>query len=1027
MKLSALAESVPESHSIDSSAQNPPTSPLGRHLLLVAFVALLALLLASHPARNSVLWAHLAIGRDLARFSAPAEVFAGLPVLRPWLFNLGVYLAHQTVGEAGLVGLKAFLFVVLALLLFDLCRQPGNGPLAACCTVLTLLACSTRVLLQPVTVSYLLFALALWLLYRPRRPSSLAWLPPWPLLLLLVVWANVDAWVVVGVLSLALLWIGRALDGSAEPSERRPFAVRLLHGLIGAVLLALPCLLTPHPLQAFAPPEELRGLLRPMEAMAFGRTLSPFQADYFQTIGASPAGWAFFPLLAGGLLSFVLNGRRWQWQRVLPWLWLAALSSLEARTIPFFAILAGPILAWNLAEAVGSPQRVRSGWRPIRLYWATLGACLAVGLLICAWPGWLQGPKYEPRRWAIELPAAPAQGAKAVQAWLARQHLPPGSRVLHLSPETAFAFAWICPEIPGVRDPLLASALLGNSSAPPDWPTRLRSAGVRYLVLGDHSSQSSQAVPFWADSQQWPLLFVGHGLAVFGWRDPATADQADPFAGQLLQLGRLAFGPDQPPSHSERNAPTQLSRPWYEAFWKPAPAPSSDREEAQFYAQLTELVQRQTAGRQVPAWQSVQSAALIGTAASWSLPSSLADCGMRLLLIDPTLAPPDRFAATAGLVGPLAEQAWRRASDAPFAVLLLTIRAARRAIAANPDDAQSHFLLGQAYLQLLQNTRERVWANRLPELGQLRLAQAVAALNRAVVLRPSLTQAHRSLAEVYRELGYLDLSVSHLRTYLNLRKEAGPPTGLDSRVFQKEIERLQQSVQRLTGIVEERLKDYQTQASNERVFIRASLARERGLAGLARDTLLESDIAAFGIDGLLLELELLLGTGRAWEVQEWTEERHKGALGRTYHWFRAQAFAALGDYNRALQECQALATTLQPGGVRTDAEASEVIAGLVCAALLESVPTGTGLFAFLRQATVRAENLSRLANLTRSLSRQADVWVLRGLLALELGELAEAEDAFRQALDLWQEGKGVDFNGRPIAETYLDFLEAARR
>jgi len=68
-----------------------------------------------------------------------------------------------------------------------------------------------------------------------------------------------------------------------------------------------------------------------------------------------------------------------------------------------------------------------------------------------------------------------------------------------------------------------------------------------------------------------------------------------------------------------------------------------------------------------------------------------------------------------------------------------------------------------------------------------------------------------------------------------------------------------------------------------------------------------------------------------------------------------------------------------------------------------------------------------LANLTRSLSRQADVWVLRGLLALELGELAEAEDAFRQALDLWQEGKGVDFNGRPIAETYLDFLEAARR
>jgi len=49
-----------------------------------------------------------------------------------------------------------------------------------------------------------------------------------------------------------------------------------------------------------------------------------------------------------------------------------------------------------------------------------------------------------------------------------------------------------------------------------------------------------------------------------------------------------------------------------------------------------------------------------------------------------------------------------------------------------------------------------------------------------------------------------------------------------------------------------------------------------------------------------LELELMLKTGRAKNVRGWTGTEQEAALGSSsYHWLRAYALAALGDYSRA--------------------------------------------------------------------------------------------------------------------------------
>ena len=59
----------------------------------------------------------------------------------------------------------------------------------------------------------------------------------------------------------------------------------------------------------------------------------------------------------------------------------------------------------------------------------------------------------------------------------------------------------------------------------------------------------------------------------------------------------------------------------------------------------------------------------------------------------------------------------------------------------------------------------------------------------------------------------------------------------------------------------------------------------------------------------------------------------------------------------------------------------------------------------------------------------ANANVFRGLLALEEGNLDDAEVAFRLALAMWQDeaaapsGSGLEFNARPVAQAALRWLQ----
>jgi hypothetical protein len=418
----------------------PPRSPgqWGRRVdaLSVGLVLLFAFGAASFVARNSDLWLHLATGRLIAHseYQFGHDPFAYTTGDRywanhAWLFDLASYLAFTTWGGNVLVALKAAAVVTTTGLMLFTGRTRGPVWITVGCVLLGVLTMSPRLLLQPTIASLLLLAGCLFCL---RTGGKALWAVP----LLIAIWVNVDAWFLLGPVIIGLFWIGRHIDPERESLV--PWPKWFVPAAFGA------CLLSPHHVFALRLPMELSPAVWTSAFRSDPRFVGVFSHPWhWGSLGAaggySPASWAFFALLALGVVSFAVNRRAVRGWRFTLWLPFAALAAWQVRLIPFFAVIAAPITALNLCEVM----RDIANSRPGRLI--VLSGALA--LLALTWLGWLTGVNVRDRApaWAVHSDPTLERAAKGVVEWRHVHGIPNDARVFTTHPDVGHYFAWYAP------------------------------------------------------------------------------------------------------------------------------------------------------------------------------------------------------------------------------------------------------------------------------------------------------------------------------------------------------------------------------------------------------------------------------------------------------------------------------------------------------------------------------------------------------------------------------------------------------
>ena len=940
-------------------SETPTVPRMGKRVdvLLMGLTVAFAFLAASFAATNSDLWMHLASGRLIANgayhFGVDPFSYTTEQVYwanHSWLFDLGLYALYQPDGGL-LVVLKALGIAALAAIMLRIALRAGGLVwLGAGCTLLAILAMSPRLLLQPQCLSLLLLGLCLHLLLVGGR--AFKFVP-----VLIALWVNLDAWFLLGPLLVVLFLFGERLSRTGRTVPR---------WLLPASFFA--CLLSPHHVYALSLPPELSPTV-----WSSGFSDDPRFAGFF----ASPwrltpsslnlAAWAFPVLLFGGLVSFAINRSALRSWRSLVWLAFALLASWQARLVPFFAVVAGPILAMNLGEAIGAFGFLRAG----RI--ATMFS--AIALLVLSWPGWLQSFSARDRALAWQIAPDPSLVRVAQRVDELR-----ASRVFNTHPDAAHYLAWFAP---GVRTELdsrlhLFARLHGEH----------REVCTALGLIPEQSSVKGGAI----------LSGREVSLVVLSEPDRSAlrplAERSSPFAllevdGTALLLGLDSTLPRFDPERLAYDAGSTFPQP-------PANGPSELPIESDWW----NLAAHRVAGR---SWEADAAPVFLRM---FELQTGERSPALPLLAV--------RAARTGIAIHPLGDDAWlglaraylllgRGSWEATAGADLTMLRYLRhvQVVSAlqfvamrNPDSLMAHELLAGAFGErrvfdlALQHRREQMrLLKRSPFAGETLESRG----ERIERLQQIIDEHERTVQD--GENRFLVHTFSLSGNPLE-RAQLARDLGLGG----KAIDVLVHSHPDLYGV--------------DGIRLLLDLLLQAGRLNEAR---------------ILLDREELVRNPGALDLYRLPGGTKNGKPWRyaipAYDWFDFCESAAAGRYDRADLALERLRERLE--GV--ESMATPQVMGLHLRTALFELGSATmpaALFARVPGADQREAWAVRTGE-TRFLSTvRADLHVLGGLLKLERGVAPAADEEFRRALTLYERDVSASsvYPGRPLALRYRDAL-----
>ena len=381
--------------------------PLDRRWLAGAAVLAAAIGFVAYltEVRDPDMFHHMAYGRDIAQHGLRPEE----PFLFPlrgtqtgpmpyWLGSLLIYLWASAFGDGAMAWFPAIFGALLALLLL-IDARPRRGPwtatslLVAAAVLVPLISFGRyRAFARPELLATVLLALVMWAIRRfeEGRPRLLYALPA-----LAILWTNLHpsvpvAVVPVGVMVAAGLLLHALRRVTGRQLQEAPSLRALGYATAVGVATLLAALLSPSPFNPLV--TSLRFALSslgienvgPPAVEAMERML-PFAKR--MVLEMQPLDWSslndtFGVVLGITALGFLANLRRVRLRELLTVVAFTILGFKAGRFAVMMAVVAAPITARNLGEALEQlPERWWAGWaRP-----AGAAGLLALAIAGCAW------------------------------------------------------------------------------------------------------------------------------------------------------------------------------------------------------------------------------------------------------------------------------------------------------------------------------------------------------------------------------------------------------------------------------------------------------------------------------------------------------------------------------------------------------------------------------------------------------------------------------------------------------------------
>lgn len=514
-----------------------------------AAVAVLAAAFSIHRLEDFDTWYHLAAGRLMLAtgtwprtntFSSTAPDYPWLDL--HWIFQLVLYGAWRVAGIDGTILLAATLMTATTLVLYGTARRFVPSAFAAFLLAVALVISSPRFVPRPELLSFLYFALYLYLLEGYPKNGRAIWL----IVPLQILWVNTQGIFAVGLALVGCYWLGATAaflplprGWREENALPRDAWVRLTLVL---ALAAVGCLVNPWGVEGALFPIKL--LPRVTQSSLFSSRIGEFRPPLSSGY-APPLVNTWVALLVAAGASFLVDVRRWRLGRLLATVAFGYLSTQALRNMALFGWVAVVAISANVGPWLA--RRRGPAWLRPALASAAVGVILLlVGAVVTNQYSRIMGIERE-----FGLGVAAVRFPTAAVDFIERTGI--RGRAFNCLAMGGY-LTWRRPDDPVFVDGRLEAfpesvfaRYFSVMDQPGLWQRNIESYGLDYALLYHGWSNRLPLVKYLAEGNGWSMVYYDEIASVFVPADDAHREMRERAQQAFAEIRRArAAAPDPP-------------------------------------------------------------------------------------------------------------------------------------------------------------------------------------------------------------------------------------------------------------------------------------------------------------------------------------------------------------------------------------------------------------------------------------------------------------------------------------------------